>query len=159
DIFSPDGVQRAFETLFAAGVDGLTSGYVFPEYVAARLAASYGAPYVHAMTSQTQAETVRDNHAAFRNLFQVCPTEVNYGPGFVRCLDEAGVPGGRRKNRRIVIVDTDMPSGLMVNPMMLAAAGESGWDITAARTVPGIGADWAAVVGELERLDPAAIMI
>jgi branched-chain amino acid transport system substrate-binding protein len=52
-----------------------------------------------------------------------------------------------------------MPSGLMVNPLMLAAAGQSGWDIAAARTVPGIGADWAAVVAQLERLDPAAIMI
>ena len=159
DIFSADGVQRAFETLFAAGVDGLTSGYVFPEHVAARLASSYGAPYVHAMTSQAQAETVRDNHAAFRNLFQVCPTEVNYGPGFVRFLDQAQVSGWRPRNRRIAIVDTDMPSGLMVNPLTLAAAGMSGWDIAAARTVPGISADWAEVVGELERLDPAAIMI
>jgi branched-chain amino acid transport system substrate-binding protein len=159
DIFSPDSVQGAFEALFAAGVDGLTSGYVFPEEVAARLAAGYGAPYAHAMTSQTQAETVRDNHAAFRNLFQVCPTEVHYGPGFVRFLDQARVSGWRPRNRRIAIVDTDMPSGLMINPLMLAAAGQSGWDIAAARTVPGIGADWAAVVGELERLDAAAIMI
>jgi branched-chain amino acid transport system substrate-binding protein len=159
DIFSPDGVERAFETLFAAEVDGLTSGYVFAEHVAARLASGYGAPYVHAMTSQAQAETVRDNHAAFRNVFQVCPTEVSYGPGFVRFLDHARMSGWRPRNRRIAVVDTDMPSGLMVNPLMLAAADQSGWDVAAARTVPAIGADWAAVVGELERLEPAAIMI
>src|SRR5579859_7286380 len=88
DIFAPDGVEQAFRQLFEADVDALTSGYVFPEAVAAGLAARYGAPYLHATTSQALAETVRANNSAFRNVFQVCPTEVHYGPGFVRFLDQ-----------------------------------------------------------------------
>lgn len=159
DIFSADSVRRGFEKLCAAEVDGLTSGYVFPEDVAVRLAARYGAPYVHAMTSQSQAEIVRDNHSAFRNVFQVCPTEVNYGPGFIRFLDQARVFGWRPRNRRIAVVETDLPSGQMLNPPMVQAAGRSGWEIAAARTVPAIDADWAGVVSELERIDPAAVMI
>jgi branched-chain amino acid transport system substrate-binding protein len=159
DIFSPDGVERAFRKLFEADVDALTSGYVFPEDVAAGLAAEYGAPYVHAMTSQAQAEIVRDNHSAFRNVFQVCPTEVNYGPGFIRFLEHERSRGWQPPSRRIAFVDTDLPSGQMVNARTVSAAERAGWEICAARTVPAIGADWAELVAELERLEPAAVMI
>ncbi len=159
DIFSPDGVERAFRRLFDSDVDALTSGYVFPENVAARLAAEYGAPYVHAMTSQSQAEIVRDNGAVFRNVFQVCPTEVNYGPGFIRFLDHECARGWQPPSRRIAFVDTDLPSGQMVNARTVSAAEQSGWEISSARTVSAIGADWSALIAELERLEPAAVMI
>jgi branched-chain amino acid transport system substrate-binding protein len=159
DIFSPDGVELAFRQLFDADVDALTSGYVFPEDVAARLAAEYGAPYVHAMTSQSQAEIVRDNHSAYRNVFQVCPTEVNYGPGFIRFLEQERARGWQPASQRIVFVDTDLPSGQMVNARTVKAAERSGWEISAARTVRAIGADWAALIDELEQLEPAAVMI
>jgi len=159
DIFSPEGVGRAFRQLFEADVDALTSGYVFPEDVAAGLAAEYGAPYVHAMTSQSQAEIVRDNHSAFRNVFQVCPTEVNYGPGFIRFLEHERANGWQPPSRRIAFVDTDLPSGQMLNVRTVSAAERAGWQICAARTVPAIGADWVALIADLERLEPAAVMI
>ncbi|HEX7994295.1 MAG TPA: ABC transporter substrate-binding protein, partial [Streptosporangiaceae bacterium] len=159
DVFSPDGVAKAFRQLFEADVDGVTSGYVFPEDVAAGLAAQYGAPYLHAMTSQSQAQTVRDNQAAFRNVFQVCPTEVHYGPGFVRFLDTELEKGWQPRSRRIAFVDTDLPSGQLLNARTVSAAEQSGWLISAARTVAAIGADWAALARDLERLEPAAVMI
>jgi branched-chain amino acid transport system substrate-binding protein len=159
DVFSPDGVARAFRQLFEADVDAVTSGYVFPEDVAAGLAAQYGAPYLHAMTSQSQAQTVRDNQAAFRNVFQVCPTEVHYGPGFVRFLDTELEKGWQPRSRRIAFVDTDLPSGQLLNARTVSAAEQSGWQIIAAKTVAAIGADWAALARDLERLEPAAVMI
>jgi len=159
DIFSPDAVDRAFRVLFEADVDALTSGYVFPEAVAAGLAARYGAPYLHAQTSQAQAETVSENHSAFKHVFQVCPTEVHYGPGFIRFLDQERARGWQPLNRRIAFVDTDMPSGQLLNARTVGAAEWSRWEICAARTVPAIGADWASLTEELERLEPAAVMI
>ena len=159
DIFSPHAVDHAFRQLFEADVDALTSGYVFPEAVASGLAARYGAPYLHAQTSQSQAETVRENHSAFRNIFQVCPTEVHYGPGFIRFLDQERARGWQPPNRRIAFVDTDMPSGQLLNARTVSAAERSGWEICAARTVSAIGADWANLTDELERLEPAAVMI
>ena len=159
DVFSPDGVAKAFRQLFEADVDAVTSGYVFPEDVAAGLAAQYGAPYLHAMTSQSQAETVRDNQSAFRNVFQVCPTEVHYGPGFVRFLDQERDKGWQPRSRRIAFVDTDLPSGQLLNARTVSAAEQSGWQISAARTVAAIGTDWAALARDLARLEPAAVMI
>jgi len=159
DIFSPDGVRRAFEELFAAGVDAVTSGYVFAEDLARDLAAEYGAPYLHAMTSQSQAVTVRDNRSRYRNFFQVCPTEAHYGPGFIRFLSEARDGGWRPRSRRIAFIESALPSGQMLNPPTVALAERRGWEIAWVRTVPAFGTDWDAVVGDLERIDPAAVMI
>lgn len=159
DIFSAEGVRRAFGDLFDTGVEAVTSGYFFPEQVAADLASAYGAPYLHAMTSQSQAEIVRDNNAAFRNVFQVCPTEAHYGPGFVRFLDSELARDWRPRQRRIAFIDTDLPSAQLLSAATVAAADRSGWEIADARVVPAIGTDWAAVIADLERLDPAAVMI
>jgi branched-chain amino acid transport system substrate-binding protein len=159
DIFSPEGVRRAFGELFAAGVDALTSGYVFTEDLARDLAAGYGAPYLHAMTSQTQAATVRDNPSRYRNFFQVCPTEVHYGPGFIRFLSEAQDEGWCPRSRRIAFVESALPSGQMLNQLTVARAARSGWEIAGVQTLPALGTDWAEVVGDLERIGPAAVMV
>jgi branched-chain amino acid transport system substrate-binding protein len=153
-------VARAFQQLIDAEVDAITSSYLFAGMDTARtLAAAYGAPYVHAMTSESQAEIVRDNQADHGGVFQVCPTELYYGPGFIRFLNELREGGWRPPNRRLVFVETPLPSGQMVNQLAIELAEHSGWQITSVDTVPALGADWPAVTERIERLNPAAIMI
>lgn len=160
DIFSACDVARAFQQLIDAEVDAITSSYLFAGMDTARtLAAAYGAPYVHAMTSESQAQIVRDNHAAHGGVFQVCPTELYYGPGFIRFLSELREGGWRPPSRRLAFVETPLPSGQMVNELAVEMAERSGWQITSVETVPALGADWPAVAERIERLDPAAIMI
>ena len=160
DIFSAHDVARAFQRLIDAEVDAITSSYLFAGMDTARtMAATYGAPYVHAMTSETQAQIVADNQAEHGGVFQVCPTELYYGPGFIRFLNELRDGGWRPPNRRLVFVETPLPSGQMVNPLAVELAERSGWQITSVETVPALGADWPAVAGRIERLEPAAIMI
>ena len=49
------------------------------------------------MTSESQAQIVRDNQGDHSGVFQVCPTELYYGPGFIRSLNELReAAGGRR---------------------------------------------------------------
>jgi branched-chain amino acid transport system substrate-binding protein len=160
DIFSERDVARAFQQLIDAEVDAITSSYLFAGMDTARtLAAAYGAPYVHAMTSEEQAQIVRDNHAGHGGVFQVCPTELYYGPGFIRFLNELREGGWRPPNRRLAFVETPLPSGQMVNGLAVELAERSGWCISGVETVPALGADWPAVAERMERLDPAAIMI
>lgn len=163
DIFSASGVLLAFQQLFAADIGAITSGYLLAEGsmdAARELAAAYGAPYLHAMTSEAQAQIVRDNQAQHRAVFQVCPTELHYGPGFIRFLNELReTRSWLPRSRRLVFVETPLPSGQMVNRLTTRLAERSGWQITAIETVPALDADWPAVVGRIGRLDPAAIMI
>jgi branched-chain amino acid transport system substrate-binding protein len=160
DIFSPPDVARAFQQLIDAEVDAITSSYVFAGMDTARtLAAAYGAPYVHAMTSESQAQIVRDNQGDHSGVFQVCPTELYYGLGFIRFLNELREGGWRPPNRRLAFVETPLPSGQMVNQLAIDLAERSGWQITGVETIPALGADWQAVAERMEQLDPAAIMI
>ena len=160
DIFSTRDVARVFQQLIDAEVDAITSSYLFAGMDTARtLAAAYGAPYVHAMTSESQAEIVRDNQGDHSGVFQVCPTELYYGPGFIRFLNELREGGWRPPNRRLAFVETPLPSGQMVNQLAIDLAERSGWQITGVETIPALGADWPAVAERMEQLDPAAIMI
>jgi branched-chain amino acid transport system substrate-binding protein len=160
DIFSARDVARAFQQLINAEVDAITSSYLFAGMDTARMmAAAYGAPYVHAMTSESQAQIIRDNPAEHGGVFQVCPTELYYGQGFIRFLDELREGGWRPPSRRLVFVETPLPSGQMVNQLAVELAERSGWQISSVETVPALGADWPAVTERIERLNPAAIMI
>lgn len=160
DIFSTRDVARAFQQLIDAEVDAITSSYLFAGMDTARtLAAAYGAPYMHAMTSESQAQIVRDNQGDHSGVFQVCPTELYYGPGFIRFLNELREGGWRPPSRRLAFVETPLPSGQMVNRLAIDLAERSGWQISGVETVPALGADWPAVAERMEQLDPAAIMI
>jgi len=160
DIFSTRDVARAFQQLIDAEVDAITSSYLFAGLDTARtLAATYGAPYMHAMTSEAQAQIVRDDQDGHSAVFQVCPTELYYGRGFIRFLNELREGGWRPPNRRLAFVEDPLPGGQMVNRLAIDLAERSGWQITGVETVPALGADWPAVAERMERLDPAAIMI
>jgi branched-chain amino acid transport system substrate-binding protein len=160
DIFSDAGVRQAMQRLFAAGVDAITSGYVFAEDAARAETAGYGAPYLHATTSERQAQIVRDNHAQHQAIFQVCPTEVHYGAGFLRFISEARQAGRwRPRGGRLVFVETALPSSQMVTEHVARLAERARWQIAQVLTVPPLGADWTAVLARIERHDPAAIMI
>jgi branched-chain amino acid transport system substrate-binding protein len=160
DIFSTRDVARVFQQLIDAEVDAITSSYLFAGMDTARtLAAAYGAPYVHAMTSESQAQIVRDNQGDHSGVFQVCPTELYYGPGFIRFLNDLREGGWRPPNRRLAFVETPLPSGQMVNQLAIDLAERSGWQISGVETVPALGADWPAMAERMEQLDPAAIMI
>jgi branched-chain amino acid transport system substrate-binding protein len=160
DIFSVTGVQRAFDKLVGAGVDAIASGYVFMEDAAREVAASYGAPYLHSMTSESQARMVSDNHERYGHIFQVCPTERHYGSGFIRFLSELVASGRWHPHRpAVAFVESALPSGQMVNDLTVAAAVRAGWAIERVDTVPATGADWPQVADGLEHADPAAVMV
>jgi branched-chain amino acid transport system substrate-binding protein len=160
DIFSADGVEAAFRQLAAAEVDAITGGYVFAEEVARDAASAYGAPFLHAATSERQVERVRDAPELFGRIFQVCPSEMHYGSGFVRFLDNLAESGRwRATSRRLLFIECAVPGGQMANASTIAAAERSGWLIDHIETVPAVAADWRQVMRVIYRRDPAAIMI
>jgi branched-chain amino acid transport system substrate-binding protein len=160
DIFSARGVESAFQQLAAADVDAITGGYVFAEEVARDAASAYGAPYLHATTSERQVERIRDDPGLYGRIFHVCPSEVHYGSGFIRFLDNLTESGQwRPASRRLLFIECAVPSGQMANDATVTAAGQSGWLIDHVEVVPAVGANWAEVIRVIHQRDPAAIMI
>ena len=89
---------------------------------------------MHAMTSEAQAQIVRDDQDGHSAVFQVCPTELYYGRGFIRFLDELREGGWRPPNRRLAFVEDPLPGGQMVNQLAIDLAERSGWQITGVET-------------------------
>lgn len=86
DIQDPASISRAFEELAALDVDAMVSGYLGDQSVAHEIAAEYNAPYLHAATLDSMVKLVRDNPSRYGNVFQICPSDTNYGPGFVNAM-------------------------------------------------------------------------
>ncbi|MEX2421582.1 MAG: ABC transporter substrate-binding protein [Actinomycetota bacterium] len=160
DVFDAASIRSAFESLTAADVDAITSLYVFAEDVAIEQAAEYGAPYLHAMTSEHLARCVAEDPVRYGNVFQVCPSEVHYGRGFVRFLDDLTARGLWCPHRRSVLfIETVLQSSQMATAETLEAAEASGWRVAGVHYVPAQGADWGSVVDLIHRTDPGAILV
>lgn len=86
DIQDPASIARAFQELAAHDVDAMMSGYLGDQSVAHEIAADYSAPYLHAATLDSMVQLVRDNPSRYANVFQICPSDTNYGPGFVSAI-------------------------------------------------------------------------
>jgi len=160
DIFDEASVRAAFESLAAAEVDAITSLYVFCEDAAMDLAAAYGAPFLHAMTSEHMAQLTREVPARYSRIFQVCPSEVHYGRGFVRFLDDTIASGAwHPSDRSLLFIETLLQSSQMATAETLDAAERSGWSIAGVHYVPAQGADWTSAVDLIRRTDPGAILV
>ena len=160
DIFSAGGVRAAIQQLVAAEVDAITVGYVFVGEDTLELAADYGAPYLHATTCEFQLEQVRRDPRRYRCVFQVCPTEVHYGRGFVRFLNRLERTGRwRPAGRDLMLVETPVVGGQIAIDPTFEAAERSGWRIGSVERVSELQADWEAVVDAIHREAPAAVLI
>jgi len=160
DIFDTSSVTASFDALTAAEVDAITSLYVFCEDEAMERAAVYGAPYLHAMTSEHMAQRTGEDPHRYGRIFQVCPSEVHYGRGFVRFIDELAASGAWRPHRRSVLfVETRLQSSQMATANTLESAARAGWDIAGVHYVAAQDADWSGVLEVVRATDPAAILV
>lgn len=161
DVASPAAIRTALRRLIDAEVDAITTGYAFAEDVSDYADVSaYGCPVLTTMTSEAQAEWVRDDRRAFAHLFQACPTEIHYGSGFIRFLDDLAESGAwRPPNRRLVFVETPVAGGHTTRPETIDRAERSGWSVDALITVPAYGVDWTTALQQIRRTAPAAVML
>jgi branched-chain amino acid transport system substrate-binding protein len=160
DVFDAASIRSGFDALAAADVDAITSLYVFVEDAAIECAAAYGAPYLHAMTSEHLARCVASDPGRYANVFQVCPSEVHYGRGFVRFLDDLTTQGmWRPRGRSVLFIETALQSSQMATADTLDAADASGWCVNGVHSVSARDADWGSVVELIHRTDPDAILV
>jgi branched-chain amino acid transport system substrate-binding protein len=96
----------------------------------------------------------------YANVFQVCPSEIHYGRGFVRFLDNLSARDLWRPRRRSVLfIETVLQSSQMATAETLEAAEASGWRVAGVHHVSAQSADWGSVVDLIHRTDPGAILV
>lgn len=157
-------ILDAYAEIVAREVDAITAGYACYLPEAHDLVGDYGAPYLHAATNRTAVERVRDSRARLGNVFQTCASDVNYGLGLVRFVEQMQrEQRWPHANRRLCVLRPaahGIDIGLDAVDAML---GRDGWTVDVIEVQAGAGqwspTDWGPTLARIHRLDPAMIVI
>lgn len=161
DIYDEAEVRGAFQQLVDRQVDAVTTSYVSAENpFVLDIVADYGCPFLHTATLEAQVRVVRENPTRYRAVFQTCPSETYYGPGFIRFLDglvqhELWVP----RSRRLLSVEVASKSPQIANDVLFSSAARSGWDMAEGLEVPVEGDNWDEVLERIRTLDVDAVLV
>jgi branched-chain amino acid transport system substrate-binding protein len=155
------GFGAGLRRLAEADVDAVVGGYTHfltpADYASVR---DHGCPVMTAMTSEEQARWVRDDPAAFGRVFQVGPTEVNYGTGTIAFLEHLRAGGGWAPGRRRILpIETPVDAGHPFGPVARAHAERAGWAVGDPLVVGLHGVDWPATMGRIRDEEPGVVVL
>jgi len=160
DVSDAASVIAAYRSLVEAEVDAVAAGYSCAEIAVQDMLADYGCPYLHATTMESVVERVRRDPVRLGNIFQVCPSDIHYGPGMARFLiDTAERAPDRFHNRRVVVLQPNWPGMDVGIAAMERLLGEARWTMDLVDDLPLKNIDWQGVVRRLHEADPAVIML
>ena len=156
-----EAIRSGFDELVDAEVDAIVTGHLFVEdHTLYENVTNYGCPLLHVMTSEKQAEWVKQDPERLGRIFQVGPTERYYVDGFIGFLDQLSSQGvWRPDGRRIAIIDTDIPGGRIGDAETLSQAEDAGWRPVLNERVAPDGVDWEPVMAKIRQAAPDAILI
>ncbi|SCD87949.1 MULTISPECIES: ABC transporter substrate-binding protein [unclassified Streptomyces] len=160
DVTVPSAVRAAFTELVEQEVDALTSGYIGPQDVAHEIAADYGCPYLHAATLDSMVSRVAEDPERYGGIFQVCPSDTRYGPGFVRFLTSLRDSGAwRPESDRLMAVQGIWPLGDLGRSEMAAAVEAGGWTLETVSEVGMSDDAWQRTARQVRAAAPAAVLV
>lgn len=160
DVGDETAVLGAVRSLIDAEVDAITSGYSCAEESIQDLIADYGAPYLHCATMEAMVDRVRQDSWRLRNVFQLCPSDIHYGPRFIQFITELERTARWRPHSRRVVVIQPRWSRMDIGFLNLERrAARAGWKIDLLDDLPLRGIDWGAVMDKIHRIGPAAIFL
>jgi branched-chain amino acid transport system substrate-binding protein len=151
------GLRRLAEEDVDAVVGGYTHYLTPGDYASV---GDHGCPIVTAMTSAEQAGWVRDDPAAFGRVFQVGPTEVNYGTGTIAFLEHLRAGGGWWPGRRRILpIETPVDAGHPFGPVARESAERAGWAVGDPIVVGLHDVDWTAIVDRIRDEEPGVVVL
>ncbi|WP_161601026.1 ABC transporter substrate-binding protein [Pseudooceanicola batsensis] len=160
DIGDAEDVGRAVKSLIDHEVDAIASGYSAAEIQIQEMMADYGAPYLHCATMEAMVDRVRQDPDRLSNIFQICPSDISYGPRFIQFLDQLSQSGqwNPHSNRVVVIQPrwSQMDVGLRRVEQM---ADRRGLKLEIIDDLPAQGIDWSQVMRRVHAADPCAVFL
>ncbi|MDQ0393295.1 ABC transporter substrate-binding protein [Labrys monachus] len=160
DVSDDRAVLEAVRNLIDCEVDAITSGYTCSEEGVQDLVADYGAPYLHCATMEAMVDRVRLDRWRLRNVFQICPSDIHYGPRFIQFITELEKTRAWTPATRRVLVIQPRWSRMNIGFQNLERlAARTGWKIDLLDDLPLRNIDWGTVMDKVHSLAPAAIFL
>lgn len=160
EITDAESLKRAYAQFLDAEVDAITTGYSGAEAQLQDMVVDYGCPYLHASTSETLVQRVRDNPGRYANVFQVCPSGIHYGPEMVRFIEGLGsARAWTPHNRRVLAIVSDWSDFDQGVAQMGSLLDERGWQLEVLSGMSAGNTDWTDAMEAIHRLEPAVIFL
>lgn len=160
DISNATSLAPAYETLIDAEVDAITAGYSLADPAILKLAGDFSGPYLHAATMESVVDCVRNDFSRLGNVFQVCASDINYGLGLLRFLNDLEAKGDLNpRNRRMVVLQPFWPDLNIGLDQIDRGLGNKNWQIEVISDLPRGGVSWDPVLDRLHHLDPSVVVL
>jgi branched-chain amino acid transport system substrate-binding protein len=161
EMFDWSSVNAGLTALFDAEVDAIVTSYVSAEHSEfLERVADYGRPFLHTATFDADVVRTHKDPKKYRGVFQMCASEVHYGPGmlrFVSQLEKAGLWTPHR--RTIVSVEQTSESMHLTTEEFDHAAREQGWSVEQIISTPTGTTDWNSIIEQIALSAPDVLFV
>jgi branched-chain amino acid transport system substrate-binding protein len=159
DVTTPDGVSAAMNKAIAEEPDAIAIPHVLANAPALEVLATYGCPYLNLSTSIDQVTQVSNDPETYFFAFQVDPTEVPYGTGFVPALAGIQASGAwTPSSNTIFILEGDGVYEQTISKGMQEGAETSGeWEIVGVEPIVKPVNDWGPSLSKIRDANPGVI--
>lgn len=160
DIGDPQSTMAAVQHLIDQEVDAVANGYSAAEIQVQDKMAEYGAPYLHCATMEAMVDRVRHEPDRLSNVFQICPSDIGYGPRFIQFIDQLQASGQwKPHSSRVTIIQPKWSSMDIGLNQVEAMAERRGLKLDIIDDLPMKDMNWPDIMRRLHRLDPCAIFL
>jgi branched-chain amino acid transport system substrate-binding protein len=160
DSGDPASTFGAYHALIEKEVDGITAGYACYSTAVHDIVGEAGIPYLHAATMHRAVERVRDSRARLGNIFQTCASDVNYGVGLARVVNQLqAAKHWCTQKKRLAVLQPLWPDLDIGMEYLEAELGRRGWQIDVIDVASDTTDCWQRAVDRLHQLDPSVIML
>jgi branched-chain amino acid transport system substrate-binding protein len=153
---SADVMRNVFRRFVSQGVAAVFAGYTTYDSVEYPILGEAGIPTYHMNTWHGNLEFVKAHN--YLNIFETCPPELWYGPGFVLVVDKLINSGAwKPSSKTVAIVTSNDPYSLAIAQAVKTGLEAKGWTTTmfSEFTVPQ--ADWNSVLVKIRQTPPGII--
>jgi branched-chain amino acid transport system substrate-binding protein len=161
EMFDWSSVNAGLTALFDLEVDAIVTSYVSAEHSEfLERVADYGRPFLHTATFDADVVRTHKDPQKYLGVFQMCASEVHYGPGmlrFVNQLEKAGL--WKPQRRAIVSVEQTSESMHLTTERFYHAAREQGWSVEQIVSTPTGMTDWKETIEQIALSAPDVLFV
>lgn len=155
---STDKVVNAVQRVLSGNPAALFMGYTTTGSAEYPAIAEAGIPAFHNNTLTDNAEWVAEDLATRGSIFQICPTELPYGPGFASLL--ANLQDSKKwtpSSKTAAIVTSLDAYSVNISNQFKAAVEKDGWKVTLFEKVNAPLSEWGPVLAKIRQNPPGVI--
>jgi branched-chain amino acid transport system substrate-binding protein len=156
---APEKIISAFERLInTEKVHAIINGFILgtgPEY---DLVSETPTIYMHANTFQPNADAVRENPDKYWMTFHCDPTEIWYGIGFPKIMQELIDSGAWEPfNNKVAVLTSDIPYSMNIAQLFQEEVVKIGWEVSLYEQVVLPTVEWGPILSKI-REDPPGLV-